>query len=677
MGGETERVIYRTDNRAIEEMKKQKEETEQRYKEILERQTQIINEMKRESERRDQENIKMWNQYLMTQQKNEENRQKELQRLSELQREDQKRIAEMMKQNQENFLKMFNSQNSKELDNYKKNIKEMEERIKDLQEKNNQIENQRKKEHIELLNNLNEKIRNAKDEAQRQYYEKIKQEERQRKVKEDKTFQEFTNLRKEYIEKQYKRIMETFYKNELYFCKEEIESFDLDKIKKFIMNVLNNEEADEIVLDNLKYHIKAIISKSSSIVDHLNILILGPSGVGKSTLINAIYKENICKTGEGKPCTQGEPKYYSSNKSEGSEKYIRLADSRGIEKGEYGVQQVLNSAKQFIQYYLKNNNPDEFVHLIWYCITGTRFEDVEKNSLIELCKLYTDNNLPIIVVYTMAWNEEQIPKIREEILKMGIKANFHEIVAKELKGKRSQCNAFGVEELVKISIEKAKNAIGSSCNTALRENCSNNITSIIVSKAEKINEIIKAKIENEIKGIEIGTDLGKMSNIIGKILFFIFLEYLNLKGKGLKEQTKEIISNFVRYYFEEILKLYQNKLQEIVNQESQLIANYIMNLQIEVNQRNNGNFNIKQQLDKETIIQNEHDNLFNTMKDLAECFCMKNAARFIWKPVNELLKDFLSIKYQKFIESNNELKEKFEEYAQRAFNEIGNNLKNI
>ena len=51
---------------------------------------------------------------------------------------------------------------------------------------------------------------------------------------------------------------------------------------------------------------------------------------------------------------------------------------RRVLKKEYGVEQVLNSAKNFINYYLEKENPDEYVHLIWYCITGTRFEEIEK-----------------------------------------------------------------------------------------------------------------------------------------------------------------------------------------------------------------------------------------------------------------------------------------------------------
>ena len=697
MGTETQ-TIYRPDNTIIEEMKKQREaekeeekrrreEENKRYEQIFNSQKQVIEDLRKDAERREKENekrdkerekehINLMNKFMDMQQRNEENRKKESELVNQSIFEHQKQIATILKNNQENFLKMFNSQKSEELNKYKEEIRNMTQRMKELQEHKAQIEKQREKEYIELQNSIEEKIKNAKDEVEKQYFENKKREQREKKMKEDQAYQEFELLRKKYIENEYEKIMKIFQKNELNFCMDEIESFEANKIKQFIINVLNNEEIDSIVLDNLKNDIEEIISKKASVVNHLNILLLGPTGVGKSTLINVIYKEEICKTGKLKPCTQGEPKYFSSNKLEGSEQFIRLADSRGIEKGEYGVNQVLKSAKNFIQHYLKNNNPDEFVHLIWYCVNGTRFEDIEKETLIELSKLYTDNNLPIIVVYTQTVNDEQMLAIKEEIKNMGIKASFIDILAKDITG-RNSIKSYGVDQLVKVSIEKAKNAISSSCNTALRANCKNNITSLIVTKGENINNSIISKIENDISEINIGTDIGKLSDIIGEIIIFIFLEYLNIKKRGLKKSSEDIISSFVKYYFEEILKIYKNKLMEIVKIESQNIANNILELQIQVNQKNNGNLNISQQLDKNTIFQNEYDNLLNAMKDLAELFCIKNAIRFIWKPINQILEDLLSIKYKDFIDNNEELREKFENYAQKTFNNIGNNLKNI
>jgi predicted GTPase len=80
-------------------------------------------------------------------------------------------------------------------------------------------------------------------------------------------------------------------------------------------------------------------------VNHLNVLLVGPSGVGKSCLINSILELDDDKKAETeitKPTTKTFNMYESEKKPN-----IRLIDSRGIEKGDYNIDSLLNEITKY------------------------------------------------------------------------------------------------------------------------------------------------------------------------------------------------------------------------------------------------------------------------------------------------------------------------------------------
>ena len=112
---------------------------------------------------------------------------------------------------------------------------------------------------------------------------------------------------------------------------------------------------------NISNQIKIIIEekiknyKFSENLNHFNILILGRSGIGKSTLVNSILEldgtPEAAPTGVGKAVTEGEPKGYISNKKKG----LRLWDSQGIDKEKYHISKVVESVKKLINIALRPN----------------------------------------------------------------------------------------------------------------------------------------------------------------------------------------------------------------------------------------------------------------------------------------------------------------------------------
>lgn len=123
----------------------------------------------------------------------------------------------------------------------------------------------------------------------------------------------------------------------------------------------------------------------------LNILIVGKTGYGKSTLINTIFGEKLAQSGTGKPITQ-EIKCYTSTKQPD----LAIYDSRGLE---LNAPDTITNIKQFLSSN-HSKDPNEQIHIVWFCIAepSRRLENPE----IELFKAIKQRNFPLVAVITKA-----------------------------------------------------------------------------------------------------------------------------------------------------------------------------------------------------------------------------------------------------------------------------------
>ncbi len=94
-----------------------------------------------------------------------------------------------------------------------------------------------------------------------------------------------------------------------------------------------------------------------------SILIVGDTGVGKSSLINAVFGFDKAKVGNGKPVTM-DFDYYEATPT----RPVNLYDSKGFELGDEKRPQRI---KKFLQEKTQEATKDilKGVHAIWYAPT--------------------------------------------------------------------------------------------------------------------------------------------------------------------------------------------------------------------------------------------------------------------------------------------------------------------
>ncbi len=154
------------------------------------------------------------------------------------------------------------------------------------------------------------------------------------------------------------------------------------------------------------------ISEKIKNLKQLNIIVAGKTGVGKSTLINSVFRDNIVETGMGKPVTNHMRKI--------TKKGVPLAiyDTRGFELGKEVQTEVKKEVIDTINVGLASKDVNEAIHCIWYCINtaSNRIEPEEIEWLKDLSDENKVTQIPIIVVLTQSFSKKKAQEMKNTLV---------------------------------------------------------------------------------------------------------------------------------------------------------------------------------------------------------------------------------------------------------------------
>jgi uncharacterized protein (DUF697 family)/predicted GTPase len=124
---------------------------------------------------------------------------------------------------------------------------------------------------------------------------------------------------------------------------------------------------------------------------HVNVLVAGRTGVGKSTLVNAVFQGDFATTGHGRPVTTNTREIIKEGVP------LSIFDTRGLEMADYAAS--LQALRSFVEQRQRERDPNRHIHVCWVCVEEDlrRVEQAESDLVAALA-----DRVPVVGVITKA-----------------------------------------------------------------------------------------------------------------------------------------------------------------------------------------------------------------------------------------------------------------------------------